>query len=181
MPGSILGTSVRRVEDADLITGASTFVGNLVLGADAPAGLAHVAFVRSPVAHALLTGIDTTAAAAAPGVLAVYTAADLDLPAHHGLMVLNPALPRLPLATDRVRFVGEAVALVVAESRAAAVDATELVEVDYDPLPAVTDIEAALADDAPLQFPDQGSNLAAGERGLATRCRARRSSSARGW
>ncbi|MEU8490399.1 MAG: xanthine dehydrogenase family protein molybdopterin-binding subunit [Actinomycetota bacterium] len=165
MPGSILGTSVRRVEDADLITGASTFVGNLVHGADAPAGLAHVAFVRSPVAHALLTGIDTTEAAAAPGVLAVYTAADLDLPAHHGLMVLNPALPRPPLATDRVRFVGEAVALVVAESRAAAVDATELVEVGYDPLPAVTDIEAALADDAPLQFPDQGSNLAAGERG----------------
>ena len=58
MPGSILGTSVRRVEDADLITGASTFVGNLVHGADAPAGLAHVAFVRSPVAHALLTDWD---------------------------------------------------------------------------------------------------------------------------
>ncbi|MBP2367135.1 xanthine dehydrogenase family protein molybdopterin-binding subunit [Pseudonocardia parietis] len=160
MPGSILGTSVRRVEDADLITGASTYVGNLRLD-----GLAHVAFVRSPLAHALVTGIDTTEAAAAPGVLAVHTAADLDLPAHHGLAVLNPELPRPPLATDRVRFVGEAVALVVAETRAAAVDATELVEVDYEPLPAVTDPEAALAEGAELQFPGYGSNLAAGLRG----------------
>ncbi|MEU6698775.1 xanthine dehydrogenase family protein molybdopterin-binding subunit [Pseudonocardia sp. NPDC046786] len=160
MPGSILGTSVRRVEDADLITGRSTYVGNL-----RRESLAHVAFVRSPLAHALVTGIETAAAAAAPGVLAVYTAADLDLPAHHGLMVLNPRTPRPPLATDRVRFVGEAVALVVAESRAAAVDAAELVEVDYDPLPAVTDPEAALADGAELQFPELGSNLAGGERG----------------
>ncbi|MEQ3554460.1 xanthine dehydrogenase family protein molybdopterin-binding subunit [Pseudonocardia nematodicida] len=165
MPGSILGTSVRRVEDADLITGRSTYVGNLPFGDDAPPGLAHVAFVRSPLAHARITGIDTSEAAASPGVLAVYTAADLDLPAHHGLMVLNPELPRPPLATDRVRFVGEAVAMVVAASRAAAVDATELVEVDYDPLPAVTDPEAALAEGAELQFPDYGSNLAAGERG----------------
>ncbi|ANY05222.1 xanthine dehydrogenase family protein molybdopterin-binding subunit [Pseudonocardia sp. HH130630-07] len=160
MPGSILGTSVRRVEDADLITGASTYVGNL-----RREGLAHVAFVRSPLAHALVTGIDTGEAAAAPGVLAVYTAADLGLPAHHGLMVLNPELPRPPLATDRVRFVGEAVALVVAETRALAVDAAELVEVDYEPLPAVVDPEAALAEGAELQFPEYGSNLAAGQRG----------------
>ena len=111
MPGSILGTSVRRVEDLELITGASTYVGNLALP-----GLAHLAFVRSPLAHARITAIDTAAAAAAPGVLAVYTAADLDLPAHHGLMVINPELPRPPLATDRVRFVGEAVAVVVAET-----------------------------------------------------------------
>ncbi|MBW0102900.1 xanthine dehydrogenase family protein molybdopterin-binding subunit [Pseudonocardia sp. KRD291] len=159
MPGSILGTSVRRVEDSDLITGATTYVGNLRLD-----GLAHVAFVRSPLAHAVITGIDTAEAAAAPGVLAVYTAADLDLPAHHGLMTLNPDMPRPPLATDRVRFVGEAVVLVVAETKAAAVDATELVEVDYDPLPAVTDPEAALAHGAELQFPESGSNVAAGLR-----------------
>jgi aerobic carbon-monoxide dehydrogenase large subunit len=158
MPGSILGTAVRRIEDPDLITGASTFVGNLALP-----GLAHLAFVRSPVAHARITGIDTAAAAAAPGVLAVLTAADLDLPAHHGLMVVNPDLPRPPLATDRVRFVGEAVAVVVGESKAAAVDALELVEVDYDPLPAVADPEAALEPDAPAQF-DGRSNLAAGVR-----------------
>ena len=158
MPGSILGTRVRRVEDLELITGASTYVGNLALP-----GLAHIAFVRSPLAHARIAGIDTAAAAAAPGVLAVFTAADLDLPAHHGLMVVNPDMPRPPLAADRVRFVGEAVAVVVGETKAAAADAVELVEVDYDPLPAVTDPEAALAPDAPAQF-DGRTNLAAGVR-----------------
>jgi carbon-monoxide dehydrogenase large subunit len=161
MPHSILGTAVRRIEDPDLITGATTYVGNVVAGRT---DVLHAAFVRSPLAHATVTGIDTSAAAAAEGVVAVYTAADLKLPAHHGLMVLNPDMPRPPLATDRVRFVGEAVALVVAESKAAAVDAAELVEVDYDPLPAVVDPEAALAADAPLQFPDAGSNVAAGLR-----------------
>ncbi|GAA2871678.1 xanthine dehydrogenase family protein molybdopterin-binding subunit [Pseudonocardia halophobica] len=152
---------MRRIEDPDLITGATTYVGNVVAGRT---DVLHAAFVRSPLAHALVTGIDTSAAAAAEGVVAVYTAADLELPAHHGLMVLNPDMPRPPLATDRVRFVGEAVALVVAETKAAAVDATELVEVDYDPLPAVVDPEAALDADAPLQFPDAGSNVAAGLR-----------------
>ena len=159
MAGSILGTSVRRVEDLDLITGASTYVGDLGLE-----GVLHLAFVRSPLAHAVVTGIATAEAAAAPGVVAVFTAADLDLPAHHGLMVVNEDLPRPPLATDRVRFVGEAVAVVVAETKAAAVDAVELVEVDYDPLPAVVDMEAALEPGAPLQFPELGSNVAMGER-----------------
>ncbi len=159
MPGSILGTSVRRVEDLDLITGASTYVGNLALD-----GMLHLAFVRSPLAHAAVIGIDTARAAAAPGVVAVLTAADLDLPAHHGLIPVNPDVPRPPLATDRVRFVGEAVAVVAAESKAAAVDAAELVEVDYDPLPAVVDPEAALEPGAPLQFPELGTNLAAGVR-----------------
>jgi carbon-monoxide dehydrogenase large subunit len=159
MPGSILGTAVRRVEDRELITGASTYVGNLALE-----GVLHLAFVRSPLAHAVITGIDTSAAAAAPGVVAVLTAADLDLPAHAGLFVVNPDILRPPLATDRVRFVGEAVAVVVAETKAAAVDAVELVEVDYDPLPAVVDMEAALEPGAELQFPELGSNLAAGQR-----------------
>ncbi|MBV9920817.1 MAG: xanthine dehydrogenase family protein molybdopterin-binding subunit [Pseudonocardia sp.] len=158
MPGSILGTSVRRVEDRELITGASTYVGNLALP-----GLLHLAFVRSPMAHGRIAGIATAAAAEAPGVVAVYTAADLDLPAHHGLFVLNPDLPRPPLATDRVRFVGEAVAVVVGETKAAAVDAVELVEVDYDDLPPVVDPEAALAPGAPGQF-DGRDNLAAGAR-----------------
>ncbi|WP_028929863.1 xanthine dehydrogenase family protein molybdopterin-binding subunit [Pseudonocardia asaccharolytica] len=159
MAGSIFGTRVRRVEDLALITGASTFVGNLHRD-----GLLHAAFVCSPLAHAEINGIDTRAAASAPGVVAVFTAADLRLPAHHGFMVLNPELPRPPLATDRVRFVGEAVALVVAESVAAAADAAELVEVDYEPLPAVVDMEAALEPGAPLQFPDYGSNRVAGAR-----------------
>ncbi|GAA3227425.1 xanthine dehydrogenase family protein molybdopterin-binding subunit [Pseudonocardia petroleophila] len=159
MPGSILGTSVRRVEDRDLVTGASTYVGNLVLD-----GMLHLTFVRSPLAHGRITGIETAAAAAAPGVVAVFTAADLDLPAHHGLMVLNPDLPRPPLAVDHVRFVGEAVAVVVAQTQAQAVDAAELVEVDYDPLPAAVDPEAALAPDAPLQYPGRTDNLAGGAR-----------------
>lgn len=159
MRGSILGNRVRRVEDTDLLTGASSFVGNLHRE-----GLLHAAFVRSPLAHGRILGIDTAVAAAAPGVVAVFTAADLALPAHHGYMVLNPELPRPPLATDRVRFVGEAVAVVVAESKADAVDAAELVEVDYEPLPAVVDPEEALDPGAELQFPDYGSNLVAGAR-----------------
>ena len=159
MRGSILGTRVRRVEDPALITGASTFVGNL-----RPEGLLHAEFVRSPLAHGHILAIDTAAAASAPGVRAVFTASDLSLPAHHGFMVLNPQVRRPPLATDRVRFVGEAVALVVAESKAAAVDAAELVDVDYDPLPAVTDAEDALARGAELQFPELGTNLVGGER-----------------
>jgi len=159
MAGSILGTSVRRVEDLQLITGASTYVGNLALD-----GVLHAAFVRSPLAHARILGIDTAEAKAAPGVVAVFTAADLGLPAHHGLMVVNPDLPRPPLAIDRARFVGEAVAVVIAETKAEAVDAVELVEVDYDPLPAVVDMEAALAPDAELQFPELGTNLAMGNR-----------------
>lgn len=158
MPGSILGTSVRRVEDLDLITGASTYVGNLRLD-----GQLHLAFVRSPLAHGAITAIGCDEAAAAPGVVGVFTAANLDLPAHHGLMVVNPDLPRPPLAVDRVRFVGEAVAVVVAETKAQAVDAAELVEVDYDPLPAVVDPEAALAPGAEPQFEGR-DNLAAGAR-----------------
>jgi aerobic carbon-monoxide dehydrogenase large subunit len=159
---SILGTAVRRVEDPDLLTGAGTFVANLAVD-----GALHLAFVRSPLAHARVRAVDTTAAAAAQGVAGVFTAADLDLPAHHGLMVVNPDLPRPPLARERVRFVGEAVAVVAATSKAAAVDAAEFVEVDYDPLPAVVDPEAALAPDAEPQFPELGSNLAAGVRAPA--------------
>ncbi|MBC3191769.1 xanthine dehydrogenase family protein molybdopterin-binding subunit [Pseudonocardia sp. C8] len=159
--GSILGTRVRRVEDLELITGASTFVGNLAVD-----GLLHAVFVRSPLAHGQVLGIDTAAAVSMPGVVAVFTAADLDLPAHHfhRFMVLNPAMARPPLAVDRVRFAGEAVAVVVAESRAAAVDAAELVEVDYDPLRVVVDPEQALEPDSEPQFPEHGSNLAAGLR-----------------
>ncbi|MBB3663434.1 MULTISPECIES: xanthine dehydrogenase family protein molybdopterin-binding subunit [Prauserella salsuginis group] len=159
MPGSVLGTEVRRVEDPELLRGEATYVDNLPIP-----GAAHVAFVRSPFAHAEITGIDKTEAEQADGVLAVYTAADLDLPPVRQLMVVNSDCVRTPLATDRVRFVGDAVAAVVAETRAAAADAVELVDVDYEPLPVVADPEEALADDAPLQFPELGTNIAAGER-----------------
>jgi carbon-monoxide dehydrogenase large subunit len=159
MVGSILGTRVLRVEDPDLLTGKGTYIGNLRVP-----GLTHAAFVRSPVAHARIGSIDVSEARRAPGVVAVLTAADLGIEPFHGFMVLNAHCARPPLATDKVRFVGEPVALVVADTAAAAEDATELVVVDYDPLPAVVDPEAALAPDAPLQFEEMGTNLAAGSR-----------------
>ena len=154
MPGSLLGNAVRRVEDPELLVGAGVFVDDL-----RPDGVAHAVFVRSPFAHAEITAIDAGEAERAPGVLTVLTGADVaDRPAPN-LSKPPAAVARTVLATDRVRFAGEAVALVVAETRAAAVDAAELVDVDYEPLPAVVDMEAALAEDAPLLFEAHGSNL----------------------
>ncbi len=155
MPGSILGTEVRRVEDRELLLGEGTFVDNLD-----SVGVAHAVFVRSPFAHAVITGIDTAEAAAADGVLAVYTADDLGRGPLSGFADVNKQAPRSALAVDKVRYVGDPVALVVAETRAQAVDAAELVDVDYDDLPVVVDMEDALADDAPLQFEALGSNIA---------------------
>ena len=159
MPKPVVGAEVRRVEDAELLRGRAMFVDDLPIE-----GVLHLAFVRSPLAHATITGILTAAAAESPGVVAVYTADDLGLPAHHGFETVNDACARPPLARDKVRFAGDLVAVVVAESRAQAVDAAELVDVGYDPLPAVVDPEAALAPDAPAQFEELGGNLAAGER-----------------
>jgi carbon-monoxide dehydrogenase large subunit len=155
MPGSILGTEVRRVEDLELLLGRGTFVDNLPSD-----GVAHAIFVRSPFAHARITGIDTSQAQAAEGVLAVYTADDLGRESLPSFATVNEQAPRAALAVDKVRYVGDPVALVIAETRALAVDAAELVDVDYDDLPAVTDMEAALADGAPLQFEAIGSNIA---------------------
>src|SRR3954447_15323781 len=156
MPGSILGNAVVRVEDPELLVGHATYVDNLEID-----GVLHLAFVRATVAHGRLGAIDVSEAAAMPGVVAVYTAADLGLPRHHAFFPLNDACARPPLAEDKVRFVGDAVGLVVASSKAEAQDAAEAVVVDYDPLPAAVDAEAALAPDAPLQFESLGSNLAA--------------------
>ncbi len=157
MPGSLLGNSVRRVEDPRFLTGQGSYVGNLHFD-----GLAVAAFVRSPFAHARIDGIDVGEARKAPGVVAVYTAEDLELAPFHGFMVLNPACGRPPLATGKVRFVGDVVAMVVAETEAAAVDAAELVVVDYDPLEPAVDTEAAVADGAPLQFEELGTNVVMG-------------------
>ena len=156
MPGSLLGNIVPRVEDPDLVRGLSTFVDNQRIE-----GTAHAVFVRSPFAHARVTSIDTGEAEKSPGVLAVFTGATIGDRAVPAFAQVNPAVTRTALATDRVRFVGDPVALVVAETRAHAVDAAELVDVDYDELPVVADMEAALADDAPLQFEGVGSNIAA--------------------
>ncbi len=160
MPGSLLGNSVRRVEDPELLTGRGTYVGNLRVG-----GLTRAAFVRSPIAHGRLLSIDTSEAEAAPGVIAVFTAGDLGWSRSTASWFSIRPVPGRPLPTDKVRFVGEAVALVVAETEAAAIDAAELVVVEYDPLPAVADLESAVADGAPAQFEEIGSNVVAGTRG----------------
>ncbi|MGH3411495.1 MAG: xanthine dehydrogenase family protein molybdopterin-binding subunit [Marmoricola sp.] len=158
MPGSILGNSVRRVEDPDLLTGRSSFVDNMRID-----GTAQAVFVRSPFAHARVTAVDTDEARQAPGVLAVLTGADLGDPPVPPF-IEAPGSKRGALATDKVRYVGDPVALVVAETRAQAVDAAELVDVDYDDLPVAADVESALAPGAPLQFEELGSNISVGQR-----------------
>jgi carbon-monoxide dehydrogenase large subunit len=162
MVGSLMGNAVRRVEDPELLRGHGTFVDNL-----RPDGALFASFVRTPLAHATITGVDVSGAMQAPGVVAVFTAADLALEPGFPFLPTNPLCARPPLADGRVRFVGEAVAVVVAQTRAQAVDATELVDVDYEPLDAVVDMEAALAPGAPLQFDDVAGNVAAGQRSPA--------------
>ncbi len=157
MATSILGTSVLRVEDPDLLTGKGTFIEN-------EQGFAHAVFLRSPFAHARVKSIDTSLAEKMPGIIAVFTAKDLSIPPHHAFFSLNDACKRPPLATEKVRFVGDAVAVIIAKSKAEGVDAAEAVYVDYEELPAATDPEEALGPGAPLQFEELGSNLAAGSR-----------------
>src|SRR5438046_3023472 len=154
-PGSILGHAVRRREDPRLITGAGHFVDDI-----RPERCLHVAFVRSTLAHATIRSLDVAAAAGAPGVVAVLTGNDLRLPARVGFQMVPETLARPPLAIERVRFVGEPVALVVAESPGAADDAAQLVGLDLEALPVVVDPEAARGPDSPLLFPAHGSNVA---------------------
>jgi aerobic carbon-monoxide dehydrogenase large subunit len=153
--GSILGNAVRRTEDPRILIGEATYFD------DAPVeGLLHLALVRSTIAHARVESVDVAEASAGPGVAAVYTAADLGLTPLQGFAMVPPVFARPPLASETVRFVGDIVAAVVAEARSQAVDAAELVVVDYDPLPAIVDPEAALDDGAPVLFPEHGSNVA---------------------
>jgi carbon-monoxide dehydrogenase large subunit len=153
----LVGARVPRVEDARLLRGRGRFVDDVQ-----PVGLRHAAFVRSPVAHARVTAVDTSAARARPGVDLVLTAADLEGVA--GVMRgAGPDGLHCPafgaLAGDRVRFVGDPVAIVVASSRAVAEDACELVDVAYEELPPLADVDAALAPDAPAVFDEVGHNL----------------------
>jgi carbon-monoxide dehydrogenase large subunit len=159
MPGSLLGNAVRRVEDPDLLAGRAAYVDDLPID-----GALQLAFVRSPIAHATIRSVDASDALTMPGVVAVFTADDLALSAVPAFMQLNPACERPPLARGTVNFVGDPVAVVVAESKAAAVDAAELVVVDYDPLPVAVDPEAALDPSAPVQIEALGSNLGGGRR-----------------
>jgi carbon-monoxide dehydrogenase large subunit len=137
-----VGARVPRVEDARLLTGLGTFVDDIVLP-----GMLHACFVRSQYARALIRGIDTTAATAAPGVRFVFTAADLNPDMkeqwHTSIGAASPETPRPPLADREVRFVGDPVALVVAESLAQALDAAELVDVEYEALTPVVDYTTA--------------------------------------
>jgi carbon-monoxide dehydrogenase large subunit len=154
--GSILGNPVVRLEDPALLTGTAKYSDDLTFP-----DLAHVAFVRSPHAHATVISVDTSAAAAMPGVLAVYSAGGdgLGLASVQGFPMMPPALNRPVFADERVRFVGDIVAAVVAESKAQAADAAEAVIVDYDGLPAIVALRDALDDGAPLLFPEHGSNV----------------------
>jgi carbon-monoxide dehydrogenase large subunit len=153
--GSILGNRVTRTEDPGLLTGSRRYLGDLDL--DRPL---HAVFVRSDVAHGTIGMIDVDDARDMPGVVAVWTATELDIAPHHGFAKIDDAFARPPLAVDKVRFVGEAYAVVFAESLAQGVDAAQRVWADIDQLPSVTDPEAALAEGAPLLFGSRGSNLA---------------------
>ena len=156
---SILGTRVLRTEDPRFLTSGGVYTEDVV--DEQLAGACHVFFVRSPVAHAGIRGIDVSAALSAPGVVAAFTAADVgDLaPIKPGPM-FNQQMARPILAADKVRFVGDPVAIVVTEQAYQGEDAVELVEVDYDPLPAVIDLAEAAAE-AVLLYQEAGTNVTA--------------------
>jgi aerobic carbon-monoxide dehydrogenase large subunit len=167
---SILGTRVIRTEDPRLLTSGGVYVDDL--REPDLAGAVRATFVRSTVAHARITGIDTSAALEAPGVVAVLTAADMtdlptppppepvpdDAPPPEGPMPMGGVWQEPLLAVDTVRFVGEPVALVLTDSTYSGEDVAELVSVDYEQLPAVPSITAALADKS-LLYPDAGTNV----------------------
>jgi aerobic carbon-monoxide dehydrogenase large subunit len=168
--GRIVGSPVERKEDAALLTGLAKYVDDMSLP-----GMVWMAVVRSPYAHAQITRVDVTGALAHRDVIAAFSGAELaeewqaSLPCAW-LPTEDTHQPNhRPLAVDKARYVGDGVAVVVASSRAAARDASELVQVDYEPLPAVIDAERALAGDAPVVHEEFGTNscytwkLSAGE------------------
>jgi carbon-monoxide dehydrogenase large subunit len=160
LPGRSAGQRVRKHDGDAYLTGRATYTADITLP-----GMTHAAMVRSPRAHALITSIDTTAALAAPGVLAVVTGADVaaqcdEIP--HGLDAGHLGghhAEVYALAVGKVVYAGEPVAAVVAETEADAKAASLLVEVTYEQLPVVLDVESALAADAPLLFPEWGDNV----------------------
>ena len=157
LQGSILGHPVKRKEDPGILTGVTEYFDDMKID-----GMLHIAFVRSTVAHANLGAIDTSDAVGMPGVVAVYTADNLEMPDQHGFVMLPPTMNRPPLAKGKVRFVGDIVAAVVANTKAEAVDAAEAVIVDYDPLPVLVDMEAAMAQGAPAIHEGNPGNVAFG-------------------
>jgi carbon-monoxide dehydrogenase large subunit len=158
---SILGTRVLRTEDPGFLSTGAVYTEDVQ--DERLAGACYVHFVRSTVAHAKISGIDTSAAKDAEGVVAVYTAADLTAdglsPFKPMAPFMNQAMLQTVLASDTVRFVGEPVAAVVTEEMYQGEDAIELVDVDYDFLTAVVDMNDALAGDKGLVFPEAGTNV----------------------
>ena len=154
MAGSILGNRVLRKEDPKFLTTGGVYLDDL--HDDRLAGAAYVAYARSPIAHGMISSIDADEARSMPGVLGVFTAADLGLepvPA-----AFNPMVARTLLASDKVRYVGEPVVAVVAETYEQAVDAANTVFIDVDPLPALVDVETAMTSTT-LIYESAGSNV----------------------
>src|SRR5918996_1580155 len=156
---TLIGQSVPRKEDAAFLRGRGTYIDNLTLP-----GTLYMAIVRSPYAHARVANVNLDAARATEGVVAAFSGADLEKDWAGPLPMAWPVTedtknpPHYPLTPDEARYQGDGVAVVVAESRALAKDAAELVEVDYEQLDAVADVEKALADGAPLVHSDLGTN-----------------------
>ncbi len=158
---TMVGARIQRREDPKLITGHGRFVDDMRL-----TNMAHMAIVRSPHAHARITSVDVTAALAAPGVVAVYTAKDFHTVLSGGLPVTNSFVAdkkqvpeQFPIAEFEVAYAGEPVAVVVAEDRYLAADAVQLVAVDYEPLTAVMDPEKAMQPGSPLVKSDRPDNI----------------------
>jgi carbon-monoxide dehydrogenase large subunit len=160
-PARVFGSGIRRREDPRLLTGTARYTADLTLP-----GMAHAAILRSPHGHARIRGIDTSRARRAPGVVAVFTGADSEKalqPIPCAWLLPNAELKPAPyraMATDMVRYVGDAVAVVVAESEYQAYDALELIDVDYEALPAVVDPQKAAAQGAPQLHAEAPGNIA---------------------
>jgi aerobic carbon-monoxide dehydrogenase large subunit len=159
-PAGEVGAARRRKEDARLITGRTLWTENVILP-----GMLHLAILRSPMAHARITRLDLEPALREPGVVAAFAGRDVAdvqgaLPCAWPVTEDMVFPDRPALAVDEVRFAGEAVAVVVARSRAAALDALGAIDVEYDPLPVVLDLDAAVAEGAPLVHADKGTNKA---------------------
>src|SRR2546421_7851791 len=160
---AMLGSPIKRREDPRLITGQSTYVDDIKIP-----GMLHMAVVRSPYGHARINSINADAARKHPGVVAVYTAEDLK--GAVGNIAIAVPLGKIAegmgargaLAEGKVRFYGDPVAVVIAEDLYTARDARDLVEVDYEPLPAAIDVEKAMQPDAPLLYEEFGTNVAFG-------------------
>jgi Aerobic-type carbon monoxide dehydrogenase, large subunit CoxL/CutL homologs len=159
---AILGAPIKRREDPRLITGQATYVDDIKLN-----DMLHMTVLRSPYGHARITRLATTEASQLPGVVAIYTAKDLRGKVGQ-VPIAAPLPPRItkgmgrrgPLAEDKVRFYGDPVAIVVAENRYIARDALDLIDIDYEPLPAAIDVEKAMQPDAPILYEEFGTNIA---------------------